>query len=859
MFKFYLYSKTFSFSQIIKDYLYLDLLQGMPGCSAHKIRHLYLEDSLKLKDAQSNKIDVHCFLFTDIFLVCKSLSKKASSSECKVKVIRQPFVTDRLVVRELKDGSGFLMIYLNELNVASSFLLLYTAETRTWVDGIRRAQEDYRNLKYSSEQEAICTYQAQYNEDENSSFDAGSTGNMMNMVHGNLLGAGGGGIGSSPRSSSRSSLIHSHSGSQDMTGSGHEGQGMVVGSAPSHYNTTSSGNMLTIAQAQPPRAVSFELGDLRNPSLVVEDAESFARSQSVETRSPVAVTITSPRPERRAFLLRNTGGGGSSGSTGGGNSGTGKNHSSSSNLSSGGSSPSNSVSYLSQNSLSVSVPSGVQGQQQQTSQQPLPMPRAGRRAAIVNSSTTNKDVGEPVSPSHHPANLGHHQLSSIQVAVTAPPPSPPLPSTPSPQKGSRSPANSSSPTTTPTPPPPPPSPPSPPSLMSISSRGSPLTMTINKPPLVKTKNVSCGVASLTYAGQTDQQTSSEPVLVDEDHQQHLHHHHHHHHHPGPLSTGSFEGDNGDQTEEGALEVGHESEEYLKNSCTPKPGQTQQQPKRTCRPDRRYHTADSIEHMKKEKDNSIHKRLSWNYGQQSQAQQHCCSHHHSGTSGFIGGGGVVGGSGTSCLPQHSKQCAHHCLSCESVYSSSGFSSTGSVALSVGSTDCGTGSAHNSIININNNNNPCSDPNCCCKDTTSSGLQGQPGGHFDEEEEYEHQHNSAECLVGGSSSSELHDRDSALPNSPAMCFHAKTDSQCSVDSNASVCSGGVICNSSATPNNSSDIKIDVSEVKDGISSVQITLSGSSASTTNNSNIVSRPSKADLKKMKEFLLSNCNVESS
>jgi hypothetical protein len=49
---------------------------------------------------------------------------------------------------------------------------------------------------------------------------------------------------------------------------------------------------------------------------------------------------------------------------------------------------------------------------------------------------------------------------------------------------------------------------------------------------------------------------------------------------------------------------------------------------------------------------------------------------------------------------------------------------------------------------------------------------------------------------------------------------------------------------------NIKIDVSEVKDGISSVQITVSGSNQG---------KPSKADLKKMKEFLLTSYNVESS
>jgi len=58
------------------------------------------------------------------------------------------------------------------------------------------------------------------------------------------------------------------------------------------------------------------------------------------------------------------------------------------------------------------------------------------------------------------------------------------------------------------------------------------------------------------------------------------------------------------------------------------------------------------------------------------------------------------------------------------------------------------------------------------------------------------------------------------------------------------------SDSKPNTNSNIKIDISEVKDGISSVQITVSGSNQG---------KPSKADLKKMKEFLLTSYNVESS
>src|SRR5699024_7291954 len=180
-----------------------------------------------------------------------------------------------------------------------------------------------------------------------------------------------------------------------------------------------------------------------------------------------------------------------------------------------------------------------------------------------------------------------------------------------------------------------------------------------------------------------------------------------------------------------------------------------------------------------------------------------------------------------------------------YSSSGFSSsTSSVPWSVGSVE-----------------NNCEQA-CSCCNVASLDLQKS---HFDEEEEDQDQ--SGENSASQSSARDgFYDRDSALPASPALntstpvCYHSHSNSQCSVDSTSQDHTPNLSSSLPSTsyirgqtrPATSSDIKIDVSEVKDGISSVQITLTGGT-------NSVTRPSKADLKKMKEFLLSNCNVESS
>ncbi len=52
-------------------------------------------------------MDVHAFLFSDMLLVCKHLSKKqAGTLDGKVRVIRPPYVIDRLVAAELQPGGG---------------------------------------------------------------------------------------------------------------------------------------------------------------------------------------------------------------------------------------------------------------------------------------------------------------------------------------------------------------------------------------------------------------------------------------------------------------------------------------------------------------------------------------------------------------------------------------------------------------------------------------------------------------------------------------------------------------------------------------------------------------------------------
>lgn len=119
-----------------------DLCGPMPGCGAYQVRHLFMEGDHKFKDNVS-KSDVHCFLLTDILLVCKSIAKKGLGA---LKVIRQPYLTDHLVVH-MGHNNTLNCVYLNEFQVATTAFTLQCTEARNWLDALIRAKTIYQRLK----------------------------------------------------------------------------------------------------------------------------------------------------------------------------------------------------------------------------------------------------------------------------------------------------------------------------------------------------------------------------------------------------------------------------------------------------------------------------------------------------------------------------------------------------------------------------------------------------------------------------------------------------------------------------------------------------------------------------------------
>jgi pleckstrin domain-containing family G protein 5 len=147
----------------------------------------------------SSKMDVHCFLFTDVLLVCKPVARKAE----RVKVIRPPSLVDRLVVIELtRDPAGLGLVYLNELGTASAAFSLHASEpkqSKIWLEQLRKAQEMYREAKAAAAAAAVHPEPLLYYDEDDD----------LDFPHSALLVARSPRGGSS-RGSRGSSLVHSH-------------------------------------------------------------------------------------------------------------------------------------------------------------------------------------------------------------------------------------------------------------------------------------------------------------------------------------------------------------------------------------------------------------------------------------------------------------------------------------------------------------------------------------------------------------------------------------------------------------------------------------------------------------------------
>ncbi|XP_061076101.1 pleckstrin homology domain-containing family G member 5-like isoform X3 [Conger conger] len=160
--------------KILREFSCFDVTAPMMGTSSEETRELHLEGALRMKEGKESRMDVYCFLFTDLLLITKSVKRVE-----KVKVIRQPLLINNVVCRELKDPGSFLLIYLNEFNsavAAYSFLANSATQGRSWIDAIYNVQNRLKKLRSEEHvRQQVTTLQERPEEEEESSNSTGSS------------------------------------------------------------------------------------------------------------------------------------------------------------------------------------------------------------------------------------------------------------------------------------------------------------------------------------------------------------------------------------------------------------------------------------------------------------------------------------------------------------------------------------------------------------------------------------------------------------------------------------------------------------------------------------------------------------
>ncbi|XP_028266265.1 pleckstrin homology domain-containing family G member 5 isoform X1 [Parambassis ranga] len=131
--------------KILKEYNRFDLMAPMRGVAPEETRQLHLEGALRMKEGKDSRMEVYCFLFTDLLLITKPVKRVE-----KVKIIRQPLVIHSVICKELKDPGSFILIYLNEFKsavAAYTFQANSATQGRSWIDAICNVQNQLQRLR----------------------------------------------------------------------------------------------------------------------------------------------------------------------------------------------------------------------------------------------------------------------------------------------------------------------------------------------------------------------------------------------------------------------------------------------------------------------------------------------------------------------------------------------------------------------------------------------------------------------------------------------------------------------------------------------------------------------------------------
>ncbi|KAL3995362.1 RhoGEF domain family protein [Acanthocheilonema viteae] len=144
------------FEKIFPFKCYIRLADPMPYFVGQpQFRRVYLRADLKMKDGkQGTKVDAHCILFTDLFLICKASNKRYD----RLRILKPPIHIAKMCLQRFPDYSGFVIAPINDFGMPSALYYLSTPsieETRKWLEMTNMALRDFYRLKPLSPQQCL--------------------------------------------------------------------------------------------------------------------------------------------------------------------------------------------------------------------------------------------------------------------------------------------------------------------------------------------------------------------------------------------------------------------------------------------------------------------------------------------------------------------------------------------------------------------------------------------------------------------------------------------------------------------------------------------------------------------------------
>ncbi|KAK6736330.1 hypothetical protein RB195_019170 [Necator americanus] len=127
----------------------LDLMAPMPLLPGPpQFRRVIHRGNLKVRESrQGPKVEMHCLLFTDMLLLCKTSNKRTDKG---LRVARPPIHVAHMIYHPFNDASGFFIICMNEFDAPSSIYLMHTTdekETRRWLEMINITSNEFKRLQ----------------------------------------------------------------------------------------------------------------------------------------------------------------------------------------------------------------------------------------------------------------------------------------------------------------------------------------------------------------------------------------------------------------------------------------------------------------------------------------------------------------------------------------------------------------------------------------------------------------------------------------------------------------------------------------------------------------------------------------